>query len=57
MLLMGQTKKPDFFKVGGIWVSPMEFKNRLCDHGAVLECAVAGHNDEKGFLNPRPMWF
>jgi len=54
---MGQTKKPDFFKVGGIWVSPMEFKNRLCDHGAVLECAVAGHNDEKGFLNPRPMWF
>lgn len=43
----------DMLKVGGIWVSPLEVENCLCDHEAVFECAVVGHNDEKGLAKPK----
>ena len=40
-------------KVGGIWVSPLEVENCLDQHGAVMECAVVGHPDEKGLAKPK----
>ena len=32
----------DMMKVGGLWVSPIEIENRLMEHPAVSEAAVAG---------------
>ncbi len=43
----------DMLKVGGIWVSPLEVENCLDQHGAVMECAVVGHPDEKGLAKPK----
>jgi len=43
----------DMLKVGGIWVSPVEVENCLSQHPDVLECAVVGHNDEKGLAKPK----
>jgi len=35
----------DMFKVGGLWVSPVEVEGILTSHPSVLECAVVGQND------------
>ncbi|GAJ05125.1 unnamed protein product, partial [marine sediment metagenome] len=43
----------DMLKVGGIWVSPLEVENCLVEHPAVFECAVVGHNDQKGLVKPK----
>ncbi len=43
----------DMLKVGGIWVSPIEVENCICDHPAVLECAVVGAPDPEGLIKPK----
>lgn len=35
----------DMFKVGGLWVSPVEVESVLTSHPSVLECAVVGQKD------------
>lgn len=43
----------DMLKVGGIWVSPIEVEACLCDHPAVMECAVVGAPDPEGLIKPK----
>ena len=43
----------DMLKVGGLWVSPVEIENALCEHDAVTECAVVGHYDNARLLKPK----
>lgn len=43
----------DMLKVGGLWVSPVEIENALCQHDAVSECAVVGHYDNAQLLKPK----
>lgn len=43
----------DMLKVGGIWVSPIEVENCICDHPAVMECAVIGARDGEGLIKPK----
>lgn len=43
----------DTFKVGGLWVSPVEVESVLTSHPAVLECAVVGQADPQGVLKPK----
>jgi benzoate-CoA ligase family protein len=43
----------DMLKVGGIWVSPIEVENTLIQHGAVLEAAVVGHEDDDRLVKPK----
>ena len=43
----------DMLKVGGIWVSPIEVEACLCDHPAVMECAVIGAADSEGLIKPK----
>lgn len=33
-------RSDDMFKVGGLWVSPIDMENTLVEHQAVLEVAV-----------------
>jgi benzoate-CoA ligase len=42
----------DMLKVGGIWVSPVEVEATLIKHGAVLEAAVVGREDEEHLVKP-----
>ncbi|NKC10721.1 MAG: benzoate-CoA ligase family protein [Gammaproteobacteria bacterium] len=43
----------DMFKVGGLWVSPIEIEHVLNTHEAVLECAVIGQRDHAGLVKPK----
>jgi len=42
----------DMLKVGGIWVSPFEVEATLVQHGAVLEAAVIGREDDERLVKP-----
>jgi len=46
-------RSDDIFKVGGLWVSPIEIENTLMEHAAVLEAAVVGQPDHDGLLKPK----
>jgi benzoate-CoA ligase family protein len=41
-----QGRADDLLKVGGIWVAPLEVENCLVGHPAVVECAVAGIEED-----------
>jgi acyl-coenzyme A synthetase/AMP-(fatty) acid ligase len=41
-----QGRADDLLKVGGIWVAPVEVENCLVGHPAVVECAVAGIEED-----------
>lgn len=43
----------DMLKVGGLWVSPVEIENAICEHDSVAECAVVGHYDNAQLLKPK----
>lgn len=43
----------DMFKVGGIWVSPIEVEHAVCAHPAVLEAAVVAQADEHELIKPK----
>ena len=47
-----QGRADDLLKVGGIWVAPLEIENCLLEHDAVMECAVAGF-EQNGLILPR----
>ncbi|HEU5459078.1 MAG TPA: benzoate-CoA ligase family protein [Pyrinomonadaceae bacterium] len=42
----------DMLKVSGVFVAPAEIENCLLQHGAVLECAVVGHEAD-GLVKPK----
>ncbi len=46
-------RSDDMFKVGGMWVSPIEIENTLLEHPAVLEAAITGQADKDGLIKPR----
>ena len=46
-------RSDDMFKVGGLWVSPIEVENVLTSHSMVLECAVVGEPEQTGLLKPK----
>ena len=46
-------RSDDMFKVGGLWVSPIEIENTLMEHNAVLEVGVIGATDAGGLLKPK----
>lgn len=46
-------RSDDTFKVGGLWVSPVEVESVLLRHPAVLECAVVGVPDTQGLFKPK----
>lgn len=46
-------RSDDLFKVGGLWVSPVEVESVLIRHAAVLACAVVGHADAQGMVKPK----
>ena len=46
-------RSDDMFKVGGLWVSPIEIENTLMEHSAVLEVGVIGATDADGLLKPK----
>jgi len=46
-------RSDDMFKVGGLWVSPIEIENTLMEHPAVLEAAVIGGQDADGLIKPK----
>lgn len=46
-------RSDDMFKVGGIWVSPIQIENTLLEHPAILEAAVTGEVDPDGLIKPR----
>jgi benzoate-CoA ligase len=46
-------RSDDMFKVGGLWVSPIEIENTLIEHPAVLEAAVIGNEDADGLVKPK----
>ncbi len=48
-----QGRGDDMLKVGGLWVSPTEIENVLCEHACVTEAAVVGHMDNAGLLKPK----
>jgi benzoate-CoA ligase len=43
----------DMLKVSGVYVAPAEIENCLLQHGAVLECAVTGHDPGDGLVKPK----
>lgn len=43
----------DMFKVGGLWVSPVEVESVLLNHPAVLECALVTQSDQQGMIKPK----
>ncbi|NTU84561.1 MAG: benzoate-CoA ligase family protein [Chloroflexales bacterium] len=46
-------RSDDMFKVGGLWVSPVEVEGVLSGHPAVRECAVVGAPDQSQMLRSR----
>ncbi len=46
-------RSDDMFKVGGLWVSPVEVEGVLACHPAVLECAVVGLPDAQEMVRPK----
>ncbi len=46
-------RSDDMFKVGGVWVSPVEVESALIEHPAVLESAVVGAKDEAGLMKTK----
>ena len=46
-------RSDDMLKVGGIYVSPAEVEAALVSHGAVLEAAVVGAEDENRLVKPK----
>ena len=46
-------RSDDMFKVGGLWVSPVEVESVLLSHPAVLECAVVGAVDPQALMKPK----
>lgn len=46
-------RSDDMFKVGGLWVSPVEVESVLLTHPAVLECAVVGLPDPQAMIKPK----
>ncbi len=46
-------RSDDMFKVGGIWVSPIEVEHAVCAHPAVLEAAVVAQADERDLIKPK----
>jgi benzoate-CoA ligase len=45
-------RSDDMFKVGGIWVSPIEVEGALLEHAAVTEAAVVGAAAEDHLVRP-----
>ena len=45
-------RSDDLFKVGGLWVSPVEVEGVLMRSPLVLECAVIGQPDPVGMVKP-----
>jgi benzoate-CoA ligase family protein len=43
----------DMFKVGGLWVSPVEVEAALMRHPAVRQCAVVESRDPSGMIKPK----
>ena len=43
----------DMFKVGGLWVSPVEVESALVSHPAVMECAIVGLPDAQAMIKPK----
>lgn len=43
----------DMFKVGGIWVSPVQIENVISSHPAVSECAVVRQRDQAQLVKPK----
>ena len=46
-------RRDDLFKVGGIYVSPMEVENALLAHPDVIEAAVVGAEDADRLIKPK----
>jgi benzoate-CoA ligase len=46
-------RSDDMFKVGGIWVSPIEVEHAVASHPAVLEAAVVAQPDEHDLIKPK----
>jgi benzoate-CoA ligase len=46
-------RNDDFFKVKGLWVSPLEIEAVLTGHSAIREAAVVPFNDRDGLSKPR----
>jgi benzoate-CoA ligase len=46
-------RNDDMLKVSGIYVSPFEVEATLVQHGAVLEAAVIGKNDDEGLTKTK----
>lgn len=46
-------RSDDTFKVGGLWVSPVEVESTLTSHPAVLFCAVIGQEDAQHRVKPK----
>lgn len=46
-------RSDDLFKVGGMWVSPVEVERVLGEHPEVKECAVVGISEASGLVKPR----
>ena len=46
-------RSDDLFKVGGIWVSPVEVEAAITEHPAVLEAAVISYDDAEGLTKPK----
>ena len=45
-------RSDDMLKVSGMFVSPTEVESALITHGAVLECAVVGREDDDKLIKP-----
>lgn len=46
-------RSDDLFKVGGLWVSPVEVESVLTSHPAVMLCAVIGQQDTQQMVKPK----
>ena len=47
-----QGRLDDMLKVGGMWVSPHEVEEVLCEDESVVECAVVGVLDRDNLFKP-----
>lgn len=45
-------RRDDLFKVGGLYVSPVDVESALLQHEAVLEAAVVAKEDPEGLVKP-----
>ena len=46
-------RSDDMFKVGGLWVSPVEIERVIAEHAAVRECVVVGARDHNQMTKPK----